>query len=185
MLTRLLALAFVGLLVAANAASAQTMAFACPAPGTKITFDSGVVVVSRGQDGMDCRMDTVGGKPFKIRGLLVANPSADGGDMTAFIDALRPERLWPLEIGKKVEATYRSGGKSWNYILSVAGHQKFAGPNGALFDCFVVEMNEQGPEGFRSVTRWRISPLEKYWIQYDLSNSNGKANRAVVTEIRH
>jgi hypothetical protein len=174
-----LALAFTG------PASAQTMPFACPTPGTQISFDSGLTVVSRGQDGHDCKMDTIGGKPFKVRALMFANPSADGGDMTAFIDALKPERLWPLEVGKKIETTYHSGGKSWNYILSVAKYDKREGPGGTLFDCFVIEMNEQGPEGFRSLQRWWISTVEKYMIQWDASNSNGKANRAVVTEIKH
>ncbi len=172
-------------LAIAGPASAQTMQFACPEPGTKITYDSKVVVISRGQDGMDCKMDTVGGSPFKVRGLLIANPSADGGDVTAFVNAIRPERLWPLEVGKKIEAEYKANGKGWTYILSVASHQKFTGPDGAQVDCFVVEMNEQGPDGFRSVTRWRISPLEKYWIQYDTSNSAGKASRAVVTSFSH
>ena len=168
-------------LALAGPAAAQTMQFGCPEPGTRITYDSGVVVISRGQDGMDCKMDTVGGAPFKVRGLLLANPSADGSDVTAFVNAIRPERLWPLEVGKKIEADYKAGGKGWTYILSVAGYQKFNGPGGALIDCFVVEMNEQGPDGFRSVTRWRISPAEKYPIQYDYSG--GKANRAVVTKI--
>lgn len=161
------------------------MTFACPATGTKISFDSDVVVTSQGQDGMDCKMDMAGGKPFKIRGLLFANPSADGGDMTAFINALKPERLWPLEVGKKIEASYSVAGKSWNYILSVAKYEKRMGPGDALFDSFVVEMNEQGPNGFRSVSRWWISPVEKYMIRFDASNSAGKANRAVVTAIKH
>ena len=177
--TALAAIAF------ANGAHAQTMAFGCPASGTTITFDNDVVVTSQGQDGMDCKMDTKGGKPFKIRGLLFANPAADGGDMTTFIAALRPERLWPLEVGKKIEASYSAGGSSWNYILHVASYEKRMGPGDALFDSFVVEMNEQGPNGFRSVSRWWISPVEKYMIRFDASNSDGKANRAVVTSIKH
>ena len=34
-----------------------------------------VGVVSRGRDGMDCKMDTVGGAPFRVRGLIIANPA--------------------------------------------------------------------------------------------------------------
>ncbi|HZQ01619.1 MAG TPA: hypothetical protein VFB13_18895 [Reyranella sp.] len=183
MLKRLL---FAGLAAATIAlpAVAQTMPFACPAAGTAITFDSGITVVSRGQDDMDCRMDTIGGKPFKIRALLFANPSADGGDMTPFISALRPERLWPLEVGKKIEASYSAGGKSWSYILTVAKYEKRIGPGDALVDSFVVEMNEQGPDGFRSLSRWWIAPGEHYMIRFDATNSAGKANRAVVTEIK-
>src|ERR1044072_8168718 len=55
----------------------------CPTPGTTFTYDSGVNVVARGQDGMDGRMEMVGGKPFKVRGLLIANPSPDGADTSA------------------------------------------------------------------------------------------------------
>ena len=164
--------------------NAQTMAFACPAPGTTITFDSGIQVVARAQDGMDCAMDTVGGKPFKIRALLFANPSADGSDMSAFINALRPERLWPLSVGKKIEADYSAGGQKWHYILNVVSFEKRMGPGNAMVDSYLVEMNEQGPNGFRSVSRWWISPAENYMIRFDASNSNGTANRAVVTEIK-
>ncbi len=180
---RFLAAAGAALFALAGPASAQTMQFACPEPGTKITYDSGVVVVSRGQDGMDCNMDTEGGKPFKVRGLLLANPSADGADMSAFVNALRPERLWPLEVGKKIEAEYKAGGKGWTYILTVAKYEKRTGPGDALIDTFLIEMNEQGPDGFRSLSRWWISPVEKFAIRFDASNSAGKANRAVVTSI--
>ncbi len=172
-------------LVLALPAAAQTMPFACPAPGTAISFDSGITVVARGQDGMDCKMDTVGGKPFRMRGLLFPNPSAEGADMTSFIEALRPERLWPLAVGKKIEANYSAGGGSWHYIVNVASYEKRKGPGNALFDSFIVEMNEQGPDGFRSLSRWWISPTENYMIRFDASNSKGKSNRAVVTEIRH
>ena len=77
-------------------ASAQTMDFACPDPGTTFTFDSGTKVVARGRDGMDCTMEIVGGKPYKLRALLFDNPAPDGSDTSAFIAALKPERLWPL-----------------------------------------------------------------------------------------
>src|SRR5579871_6637440 len=85
---------------------AQTMEFACPTPGTIFTYDSGVSVVARGQEGMDCAMENVGGKPFKVRALLISNPSSDGSNTSALIAALRPERLWPLKVGNRIEATY-------------------------------------------------------------------------------
>jgi hypothetical protein len=169
----------------AAAASAQTMEFGCPNPGTTFVFDSGVNIVARGRDGMDCTMEVAGGAPFKIRALLFANPAPDGSDTSAFIAALKPERLWPLEIGKKIEATYHAGGKSWTYILSVVRYEKRMGPGDALFDAFVIEMNEQGDKDQRSVSRWWVSPVEKYVLRFDWSNSTGGANRAVVTEVKH
>jgi hypothetical protein len=169
----------------ASPASGQTMEFGCPDPGTTISFDSGTRLVSRGQEGMDCKMESADGKSFKVRGLLISNVSPDGGDNSAFIAALKPERLWPLKVGNKIEASYSVGGKSWTYILSVARQEKKAGPGGALVDTFLVEMNEQGDGGFRSVSRWWISPAEKYFIQFDASNSNGTSNRAIVTAIKH
>jgi hypothetical protein len=180
---RAFAAALLGVSVAVPV-SAQTMEFGCPAPETTITFDSGVQVVAKAQDGMDCVMDTVGGKPFKIRGLILANPSADGSDMTSFVNALRPERLWPLTVGKKIEADYRAGSTNWHYILSVAKYERRTGPGDALIDTFLIEMNEQGPAGFRSLSRWWISPADKYMIRFDASNSNGVSNRAVVTSIK-
>ncbi|MBI3196420.1 MAG: hypothetical protein HYZ40_02695 [Rhodospirillales bacterium] len=178
-----LAACALGLAVLSAPAAAQTMEFGCPDVGTTFTFDSGTKVVSRGRDGMDCKMDAVGGQPFKVRGLILANPAPDGADTSAFIAALRPERLWPLEVGKKIEARYSAGGRTWNYILSVPLAEKRPGPGRAMIDTFVIEMNEQGDKGERSVSRWWISPADKYAIRFDSTNSAGVANRAVVTEV--
>ncbi len=164
-------------------AAAQTMDFACPDPGTTFTYDSGVKVVAKGRDGMDCTMEIVGGKPYKLRALLFDNPSPDGKDTSAFIAALRPERLWPLEVGKKIEARYSAGGRSWDYILSVARYEKRTGPGDAMIDTFVIEMNEQGDKDQRSLSRWWISPADKFAIRYDFSDGAGHANRAVVTSV--
>ncbi|HQS15681.1 hypothetical protein [Reyranella sp.] len=179
--------AFFAALLAAGtvsgAASAQSMEFACPDPGTAFTYDSGVKVVARGRDGMDCSMDRVGGKPFKLRALLFDNPSADGADLTAYLAALRPERLWPLEVGKKIEASYRAGGGTWTYTLAVARYERRTGPGDKMIDAFLVEMNETGDKGQRTISRWWISPADKFAIRYDFSDGAGKANRAVVTEV--
>jgi hypothetical protein len=173
-----------GLIATAVPASAQTMEFGCPQPGTTFVFDSGANVTARSQEGMDCTMKFADGKTFKVRGLLFANPAPDGSDISAFLAALRPERLWPLEIGKKIEASYRSGGRSWTYVLNVARFERRPGPGDALFDAFVIEMNEQGDKGERSVSRWWVSPVEKYVLRFDWSDSNGSANRAVVTSVK-
>ena len=170
-------------LLSAGAASAQTMEFACPDPGTTFTYDSGVKVVARGRSGMDCNMERVGGERFKLRALLFDNPSADGNDTTAYIAALRPERLWPLEAGKKIEASYKVGGGTWTYTLTVVRYERRTGPGEKMIDTFLIEMNETGDKGQRSVSRWWISPADKFAIRYDFSDGAGKANRAVVTEI--
>ena len=172
----------------AGAAHSQTMDFACPAPGTTFTFDSGTKVVAKGRDKDDCLMDVAGGAPFRMRSLLFTNPAPDGSDSTAFIAALKPERLWPLEVGKRIEATYSgptgSGAKgSWSYVLSVVRRQTLTGPDGKPFDTFVVEMNETGQNAYRSVSRWWISPEAKYLIRFDSSDSNNVSSRALVTSI--
>lgn len=179
---RLSMLALAALLPSATAA-AQTMEFGCPDPGTTFTYDSGVKVVSRGRDGVDCKMERVDGKPFKLRALLFDNPSPDGIDTSAYIAALRPERLWPLEVGKKIEARYSAGGRTWTYTLSVVRAEKRTGPADKMIDTFVIEMNEHGDQGQRSVSRWWISPADKFAIRYDFSDGAGKANRAVVTTV--
>jgi hypothetical protein len=178
----LLALGAIALLPSTMAA-AQTMEFACPDPGTTFTYDSGVKVVSRGRDGTDCNMDRVGGKPFKLSALLFDNPSPEGNDTSAYVAALRPERLWPLEVGKKIEARYKTGGGTWDYTLAVVRYEKRRGPGDRMIDTFLIEMNEHGDKGQRSISRWWISPVDKFAIRYDYSDGNGRANRAVVTEV--
>jgi hypothetical protein len=169
-------------LLSPAAAKAQTMDFACPDPGTTFTYDSGVKVVAKGRDGIDCTMEIVGGNPYKLRALLFDNPAPGGADMTAYVNALRPERLWPLAVGKKIEADYSSGGRTWHYILTVSAYEKRTGPGDALIDTFLIEMQEQGPGGQRSVSRWWISPADKFAIRYDYSDGS-RANRAVVTSV--
>lgn len=169
--------------VPSAAASAQTMDFACPDPGTTFVFDSGTRIVARDRDGMACIMDIEGGTSFKMSALMIANPSPDGADTSAFIAALRPERLWPLQVGKKIEARYSAGGQSWDYILTVARYEKRTGPRDALIDTFLIEMNEAGSKGERSISRWWISPADRYAIRFDYSDGSGRANRAVVTEV--
>src|SRR3954469_23641898 len=156
-----------GLAALSTAAAAQTMEFGCPKPGTTFTFDSGTSMVASSQEGMDCVMQFVGGSTFKVRALLFANPAPDGSDISPFITAVKPERLWPLEVGKKIEASYSAGGRTWNYILTVARFEKRPGPGDALFDAFVIEMNEQGDKGQRSISRWWVSTAEKYVLRFD------------------
>jgi hypothetical protein len=164
-------------------ASAQTMDFACPDPGTTFAFDSGTKIVARARDGMACSMDIVGGTPFKMYALMIANPSPEGADTSAFIAAIRPERLWPLQVGKKIEARYSAGGQSWDYTLTVARYEKRTGPGDALIDTFLIEMNETGGKGERSISRWWIAPADKYAIRFDYSDGSGRANRALVTSV--
>lgn len=165
-------------------ASAQTMEFNCPAPGTTIVFDSGLQAVARGKEGSDCLMESVGAAPFRMRALMMANPGPDGSDSTALIASIRPERLWPLEVGKRVEASHSSSKGSWNYILTVARKQQLEGPGGALYDTYLIEMIEQASSGpYRSISRWWISPKVNYLLRFDFSDSNGQSNRALVTKI--
>jgi hypothetical protein len=185
MKNRTVAAVLAALLLPSTMAAAQTMDFACPEPGTTFTYDSGTKVVAKGRDGMDCTMEIVGGKPYRLRALLFDNPSPDGADLTGFIDALKPERLWPLAVGKKIEAHYSAGGGSWDYILTVARYEKRTGPGDALIDTFLIEMQEQGGKGERAISRWWISPADKFAIRYDFSNGAGKANRAIVTTVTH
>jgi hypothetical protein len=164
-------------------AQAQTMDFRCPEPGTTFAYDSGTKVVAKGRVGFDCLMEIAGGQPYKLSALLFDNPSPDGKDMSAFIAALRPERLWPLQVGNKIEADYSAGGRSWHYVLGVARYEKRQGPGDTLADTFLVEMNEQGDKSERGISRWWIAPAYRYAIRFDYSDGAGHANRALVTYV--
>ena len=48
---------------------------------------------------------------------------------------------------------------------------------------FLIEMLEQGAGSHRAVSRWWISPADKYAIRFDYSDASGRANRAVVTSV--
>ena len=54
-----------------------------------------------------------------------------------------------------------------------------------MIDTFVIEMNEQGDKGERAISRWWISPADKYAIRFDYSDGTGRANRALVTSVTH
>jgi hypothetical protein len=177
------------LLVAATLAvaivpAANAMDFSCPAPGTTIEFDSGVKVIARGKAGNDCLMDDVGGKPFRMRALMLANPGPDGTDTSAFVNAIRPERLFPLAVGKRIEARHSSSAGSWTYVITVARTDLLQGAAGGAHETFVIEMTEQATNGpYRSIQRWWISPRHNYFLRYDFSDSNNRSNRALVTKI--
>lgn len=173
-----------GLAALSTAASAQTMEFGCPKPGTSFVFDNGTVMTARDQQGMDCVMQRDGGATIKVRALLFDNPGPGDKDSSAFIAAVKPERLWPLQLGKKIEASYSAGGRTWSYVLNVVRFEKHRGPDDTPFDAFVIEMNEQGDHGARSISRWYVSPVEKYALQFDWSDGTGKASRAFVQNIK-
>lgn len=77
--------------------------------------------MARGRDGMDCTMDRVGKKPSSWA------PCCSTTRLMAptfgFPRGARPERLWPLEGNK-------------------------------IIDAFLVEMNETGDKGQRTISRW-------------------------------
>jgi hypothetical protein len=65
----------------------------------------------------------------------------------------------------------------------VVRYEKRTGPGDAMIDTFLIEMQEQGSAGQRSISRWWISPADKFAIRFDFSDGTGKANRAVVTSV--
>ena len=67
----------------------------------------------------------------------------------------------------------------------MARYEKRNGPGDVPIDTFLIEMQEQGAKGDRAISRWWISPADKFAIRYDFSNDSGKANRALVTMITH
>jgi hypothetical protein len=75
------------------------------------------------------------------------------------------------------------GGGTWTYTLAVARYERRTGPGDRMIDTFLIEMNETGDKGQRTISRWWISPADKFAIRYDFSDGAGKANRAVVTAV--
>ena len=163
-------------------ASAQTMDFACPDPGTTFTFDSGTKVVARAREGMACNMDIVGGTPFKMRALLFANPAPDGADTSAFIAALRPNGCGHCRSARRSRRPTAAGGQNWDYILTVARYEKRTGPRRRP-DRHVPDRDERSRRQGRALDLALVDLTGRAntAIRFDYSDGGGRANRAVVT----
>jgi len=162
MLLRFLSLALaVG--SAATAATAQTMEFGCPTPGTTLIFDSGTNIVARGRDGMDCNMEIVGGKPFKVRALLIANHSGQIPIDAAIIGSAmffdgRPSRVTRAMV-EKWTATLPFVSAFFSRVGQVVGLQENA--------VRLLEMGElvlAFPEGMKAINkpfaqRYQLEPF--------------------------
>ena len=182
-MTKSLAAVLTAALILPAAATAQTMDFACPDPGTTFTYDSGTKVVAQGPRRHGLQHGDRGRQALKLRALAVRQSLARRPRHVGLHRRVEAGALWPLEVGKKIEARYSAGGQTWNYILRWCATRSAPVPGDAMIDTFLIEMLEQGAGGHRAVSRWWISPADKYAIRFDYSDGNGKANRAVVTSV--
>ena len=66
----------------------------------------------------------------------------------------------------------------------MARYEKRTGPGDALIDTFLIEMNEHGDKGERSISRWWISPADKYAIRFDYSDG-GRPRQPRRRDQRH
>ena len=149
------------------------MDFACPDPGTTFTFDSGLKVVARGHEGK--RLPD----GYRWRRAVHASRPCCSPIPRPTAATRRPSspRSGPSACGRSKSARgsrrATAPAAKLDYILTVARYEKRTGPGDALIDTFLIEMNEAGHKGYRSISRWWISPEVKYLIRFDSSDSNG------------
>ncbi len=128
-------------------------------------------------------MEIVGGKPYKLRALLFDNPAPDGATCRPSSPPSNPSGCGRSKSARRSRRATERGPK-WHYILTVVRYEKRTGPGDAMIDTFVIEMTSRA-QGRARVSRWWISPADKFAIRYDFSDGAGKANRALVTSVTH
>jgi len=159
---------------------AQTANFKCPPPGTIVEFSDGQRTTWVGPEGQFCRLQQKGRDGQES----VRNWYAPAAVLTASIsqtwaDQIKPWTLWPLAVGKKIDARYdgpavaASYSGSWIQKLVVEKYERTTTRAGT-FDTFVVLFEQDGiSHRFKGAFRQWYAPEAGVTVKFDYSDSGG------------
>lgn len=177
--------------IALNAvdAIAQSAEFKCPAPGTVVEFSNGQKTLWASQDGNTCRIRSPMMPPHQqevVDKIWYAPAAAD-----ASAQKMKASNLWPLAVGKKIQA--RIDGMtlipnyegSWIMTLTVEKAEKITTKAGT-FDTFVVVLQVEGLTRnlIKSTLRQWYAPEPGVVVKMDYSDNRLHKDSGEATVIR-
>lgn len=188
---RILAMACVVALVVPASGYAQTAGFKCPADGTVVQYSDGGVStwLSAGAD--HCRIENKAANGSVFNGLWYApGGSRANNASTAWIDQLQPAKLWPLAVGKRIEAKYSGASPGdgsqgvWAYTAAVDGYAKLTTKAGT-FDVFTLTWQEQAlTHSYKRTTRYWYAPNPGVVVRMESSDNRGGSRNAEAVAIK-
>lgn len=159
------ALSGVDVLNASAVPSEATGKVRCPASPVTVKFDNGATVTWIGQEGNACVRELRLSSGDTTRQLWYAPGfTMAANTSSAFVDQLKPSKLWPLKVGETLTGRFDGPGLdpsfmgSWVYKVTVDDYKKFFTHAGD-FDVFVVTREEESIGGtFKSKLREWYAP---------------------------
>jgi hypothetical protein len=183
--------------IALNAvdAVAQSAEFKCPAPGTVVEFSNGQKTLWLSQDGNTCRIRSPRLPPHEqevVDKIWYAPAAADPvSTNNAWAQQMKASNLWPLAVGKKIQA--RNDGAahngsysgSWIMTLTVEKAEKISTKAGT-FDTFVVVLQVEGllKNLIKSTFRQWYAPGPGVTVKMDYSDNREQKQSSEATVIR-
>jgi hypothetical protein len=179
MIRKLRSIAVVGVFMSTGAATAQDSPVKCPKPGATFQYSDGSSATWTGPEGNYCKYKYTGRAPnnhVSTTAWFAPTMTASLEQAQSYAKQLKPEQLWPLEVGKKVVGRYDGAGAqgqgSWQNTITVKGYEKVTTKAGTL-DAFVVTKVEEGLSNkYRSTKVW-YAPELAVTVKFTFSTSSG------------
>lgn len=183
--------------IALNAvdAVAQSPEFKCPAPGTVVEFSNGEKTLWVSQDGNTCRIRSplLPPREKEVVDKIWYAPAAASlvSASSAWAQQVKPSNLWPLAVGKKIQARYDgmtlipNYEGSWIMTLTVEKAEKISTKAGT-FDTFVVAYQVEGLTRnlIKSTLRQWYAPEPGVVVKMDYSDNRLHKDSGEATVIR-
>jgi len=193
-LTLVLAL---GVLAISNATegAAQSANFKCPPNGTVAEYSDGARTTWVEQVGNACRAERKDAAGMNSVFLWYA-PLATTFERNnpGYVTQINPSRLWPLTVGKTVQAHYEGQGSTigyfskWDYAFTVEKTERITTKAGT-FDTLVMLLHTKQlpPSNWEGTFRQWYAPELGVAVKYENSDNEGKPtslSKAELTAIR-
>lgn len=174
-----------------TSAFGQTANFKCPPAGTTVEYSETSVTKWLGAEANFCRVESKNRRGEVTTSDWYAPTATRGSNQSgAWVDQMKPSRLWPLTVGKKISARYTgantlgSGTGVWDFTISVDGYEKVTTPAGT-FDAFVVTNKQESLSGnFKSTWRNWYAPEAGVTVKFEYSNNQGSSSKGDAISIK-